>query len=76
VTAPAFEVVLHDGPLPALSDDPLTEREMKFRALIAGVVVNDRVEVDPRYTKLAAQGRAAWHKRTGVPVRKPGEWRA
>jgi hypothetical protein len=75
VSEPTYEVVLHAGPLPPLSDDPLTKLELAFREVCAGVLVGDRVDVNPRLKRMAAENRTAWHARTGTPVRRDGEWR-
>jgi hypothetical protein len=57
-----FEVVVHGGPLPPLADDPLTPAELAFRQLIAGVVVGDRVEIDPAFADWSARVRLAWER--------------
>lgn len=43
------------------ANDPLTKKELEFRAIIAGVDNGrGRVEINPRYAVWCAAARAAW----------------
>lgn len=48
------------------ADDPLTERELAFRALIAGVQVGDRLEVRADYAAQCQAARDRWEREHGV----------
>lgn len=56
------------------ADDPLTERELAFRALIAGVDVNGRTEVNPVYSRMCAEACAQWEREHGVEWLHGAQW--
>lgn len=56
------------------ADDPLTECELAFRALIAGVDVHGRTEVNPEYSRICREACAQWDREHGVEWLNGAQW--
>jgi len=60
-SAREYEVVIHDGPLPAYSDAELSEREKAFRDALA-----ESGKPASRFSRWAAVKRAEWMSERGL----------